>query len=344
MSTGTSGAPDEPIGSPPTPTELDVERDSDVPISTQIYWQLAYQIDSGRLLPGARLAPVREMGAALRVNPNTIRAVYRRLADAGYVTSRHGAGTHVADRPPQRRGAEALAGIVAEMLRRAAQAGFGADEVAAAAFAAASERKRPGPKVQILFAECTNADAGYDAARLSDAFPDVIDVEGTLLDDLPDRLDRFHYDLVATTTFHADEAQALVHGRVPVVAMLVGPGYLELVHEIAALRSGSRVGLVCASERGAENIAETLALSGTTGVELVSATIDAEQDLDLIDRTADVILLSREAIASGLAERFSRPDRVRRWSYEFDPAGIELLRRSIEHVMSSGRREAVPAG
>jgi DNA-binding transcriptional regulator YhcF (GntR family) len=344
MSTGTSGAPDEPIGSAPTPTELDVERDSDVPISTQIYWQLAYQIDSGRLLPGARLAPVREMGAALRVNPNTIRAVYRRLADAGYVTSRHGAGTHVADRPPQRRGAEALAGIVAEMLRRAAQAGFGADEVAAAAFAAASERKRPGPKVQILFAECTNADAGYDAARLSDAFPEVIDVEGTLLDDLPERLDRFHYDLVATTTFHADEAQALVHGRVPVVAMLVGPGYLELVHEIAALQSGSRVGLVCASERGAENIAETLALSGTTGVELVSATIDADQDLDLIDRTADVILLSREAIASGLAERFSRPERVRRWFYEFDPAGIELLRRSIEHVMTSRRREAVPAG
>ena len=344
MSTGTSGAPDEPIGPAPTTTDLDVERDSDVPISTQIYWQLAYQIDSGRLLPGARLAPVREMGAALRVNPNTIRAVYRRLADAGYVTSRHGAGTHVADRQPQRRGAEALAGIVAELLRRAAQAGFGADEVAAAAFAAASERKRPGPKVQVLFAECTNADAGYDAARLSDAFPDLIDVEGTLLDDLPDRLDRFHYDLVATTTFHADEAQALVHARVPVVAMLVGPGYLELVHEIAGLTSGSRVGLVCASERGAENIAETLSLSGTTGVELLSATIDDTEGLDLIDRTADVILLSREAIANGLDQRFERPERVRRWSYEFDPAGLELLRRSIEHVMTTRGREAVAAG
>jgi DNA-binding transcriptional regulator YhcF (GntR family) len=329
----------------PSTTELDVERDSDVPISTQIYWQLAYQIDSGRLLPGARLSPVRELGAALRVNPNTIRAVYRRLADAGYVTSRHGAGTHVADRPPQRRGTEALAGIVAEMLRRAAQAGFGADEVAAAAFAAASERKRPGPKVQVLFAECTNADAGYDAARLGDEFTDLIDVEGTLLDDLPDRLDRFHYDLVATTTFHADEAQALVHGRVPVVAMLVGPGYLELVHEIAGLRSGSRVGLVCASERGAENIAETLALSGTTGVELVSATIDDERELDLIDRTADVILLSREAIANGLDQRFDRPERVRRWSYEFDPAGLELLRRSIEHIAAARRADgvAVPA-
>ena len=341
MSTGTSGVPDDPLGSAPTAADLDVERDSDVPISTQIFWQLAYQIDSGRLLPGARLAPVREMGAALRVNPNTIRAVYRRLADAGYVTSRHGAGTHVADRPPQRRGAEALAGVVAEMLRRAAQAGFGADEVAAATFAAATERKRPGPKVQVLFAECTNADAGYDATRLGDAFPDLIDVEGALLDDLPERLDRFHYDLVATTTFHADEAQALVHARVPVVAMLVGPGYLELVHEIAGLSSGSRVGLVCASERGAENIAETLALSGTTGVELISATMEDERGIDLIDRTADVILLSREAIASGLDQRFDRPGRVRRWSYEFDPAGLELLRRSIEHVVAARRPEAI---
>jgi DNA-binding transcriptional regulator YhcF (GntR family) len=329
---------------PGSGSALDIERDSDVPISTQIFWQLAYQIDSGRLLPGARLAPVRELGAALRVNPNTIRAVYRRLADAGYVTSRHGAGTHVADRPPERRGAEALAGIVAEMLRRAAQAGFTADEAAAAAFAAATERKRPGARVQVLFAECTNADAGYDAARLVDAFPGQIDAEGTLLDDLPDRLDRFHYDLVATTTFHADEAQALVHGRVPVVAMLVGPGYVELVHEIAGLKAGSRVGLVCASERGAENMAETLALSGTTGVELLNAPVDDEEGLALVDRTADVILLSREAIAKGLEARFERPERIRQWSYEFDPSGLEFLRRAVEHVAATRRTEAVAAG
>src|SRR6185437_5788450 len=216
------------------------------------------------------LPPVRELGAALRVNPNTIRAVYRRLSDAGYVTSRHGAGTHVTERPPQRRGAEALAGIVAEMLRRAAQAGFSPDELAAATFAAATERKRPGPLVRVLFAECTTADAGYDAERLVDEFPGMIEAEGALL---ADRLDRFHYDIVATTTFHADEAQALVAGRVPVVAMLVGPAYVELVHEIAGLPEGSRIGVVCATDRGTDNIAETLSIAGTKGVEIVSATI-----------------------------------------------------------------------
>ena len=337
MSTGTMDPlPTQGAGGDPN---LDVERDSDVPISTQIYWQLAYKIESGRLQPGERLWPVRELGAALRVNPNTIRAVYRRLADNGYVTSRHGAGTVVADRTSHRRRPEALGGIVSEMLRRAAQAGFTPDEVAAAAYAAATERKRPGEQVHVLFAECTTADAGYDAERLNREFAGQIEAEGTLLDEIPERLDKFHYDLVATTTFHADEAQALVGGRMPVVAMLVGPGYVELVHEIAALPEGSRVGVVCASDRGTDNIAETLAIAGTKGVEIVSATIADTERLTLVDRTADLILMSREAIAQKLDQKVQRPERVRQWSYDFDPAGLELLRRAIERA-SAARRGA----
>jgi DNA-binding transcriptional regulator YhcF (GntR family) len=330
-------------------SSVDVERDSDVPISTQIYWQLAYQIDSGRLQPGVRLAPVRELGAALRVNPNTIRAVYRRLADAGYVTSRHGAGTVVANRAPHRGRPEALAGIVSEMLRRAAQAGYAADEVAAATYAAATERKRPGELVRVLFAECTTADAGYDAERLNAEFAGSIEAEGSLLEELPDRLDRFHYDLVATTTFHADEAQAFVRGRAPVVAMLVGPGYVEMVHEISALPEGSKVGVICASDRGAENIAETLAIAGTQGVEILAARMDDPVKVAIVDRSADLILMSRDALAAGLDRELDRPDRVRPWTYEFDPAGLELLRRAIEHAASARSRapertrEAVPA-
>src|SRR5919106_1005597 len=329
MSTGTMDSQPSQPGSDPN---LDVKRDSDVPISTQIYWQLAYKIESGRLQPGERLWPVRELGAALRVNPNTIRAVYRRLADSGYVSSRHGAGTVVSDRSVHRRRPEALGSIVSEMLRRAAQAGFTPDEVAAAAYAAASERKRPGEKVHVLFAECTTADAGYDAERLNRELSGQIEAEGTLLDELPERLQRFHYDLVATTTFHADEAQALVGGQAPVVAMLVGPGYVEMVHEISALPEGSRVGVVCASDRGTENIAETLAIAGTKGVELVSATIHDDERLAMIDRTADLILMSREALAQKLDQRLHRPERVRAWTYDFDPAALELLRRAIEHA------------
>ncbi len=336
MSSSRNG-PDEganrpaPMG-PSSDHQLDIERDSDVPISTQIYWQLAYQIESGRLQPGTRLPPVRELGAAMRVNPNTIRTVYRRLGEAGYVIGRHGAGTRVVERPPVRRGSDVLAGIVAETLRRAAQLGFAPDEVAQATFTAATARRRPGLLVHVLFAECTTADATFDAQRIVEAFPDRVAAAGVLLDEIPDRLDRYHYDLVATTTFHADEAKAFVRGRLPLVAMLVGPGYVDLVHEVAALPAGSRVGLVCGSQRGVENIAEVLETAGATGVEIISAVAHTETELDQVDRKADLVLLSREAMALGLEARFARPERLREWSYEFDPAALELLRRAVDRV------------
>ena len=55
----------------------------------------------------------------------------------------------------------------------------------------------------------------------------------------------------------------------------------------------------------------------------------------MIDRTADVILMSREALAQKLDQKLHRPERIRQWSYEFDPAGLEILRRAVEHVVAS---------
>ena len=97
---------------------------------------------------------------------------------------------------------------------------------------------------------------------------------------------------------------------------------------------------MCASDRGADNIRETLALSGTSGVEIVPALIDAPEDLGLVDRTADVILMSREALAAGLDQTFTRPERIRPWTYDFDPSGLELLRRAIDHVAATRPAEA----
>ena len=122
-----------------------------------------------------------------------------------------------------------------------------------------------------------------------------------------------------------------------------GPGYLELVHEIAVLPPGSRVGVVCATERGTDNIAETLALSGTLGVELIGATPDDDDGLEVVNRTADVVLMSREALAMGVDARFADKDRIRPWTYEFDPAGLEILRRAIDHVRAARREAQAPA-
>ena len=322
---------------------LDISRDSDVPISTQLYWQLAYQIDTDRLHPGSRLPTVRELGAILHVNPNTVRAVYKRLAEAGYVVSRQGAGTRVTARASQRRTSGALEGLVAELLRSAARSGYSADEVASAVYAVAAARKRPGPRVQILFVECTAADAQRAAERIADTFEGLGDADGVLIDGVDERLGRFHYDLVATSTFHADETIALVDGRAPVIAMLAAPSYAELLDEVRALPRGSTVGLVCATERSTQNIEQWLHESGTEGVELLTALQGDETALARADRTADLLLLTREALEIGLAARFGRHDRIREWTYDLDPAGLELLRRAVERIRAARGPEVAAA-
>jgi DNA-binding transcriptional regulator YhcF (GntR family) len=318
---------------------LDIARDSDVPISTQLYWQLAYQIDTGRLHPGARLPTVRELGAVLRVNPNTVRSVYRRLAEAGYVVSRQGAGTRVAARPPVRRTTGVLDGLVAELLRTAARAGYSADEVASAVYAAATERRRPGPRVHLLFVECTAADARRAAERIGEAFDGLAEVDGALIDTVVERLERHHFDLVATSTFHADETVALVAGRAPVIALMAAPSYAELLDEIGALPPGSTVGMVCSSTRSTANMVDWLARSGGR-TRLIEAVAGDDAALERVDEEADLLLLTREALEIGLAPRFHRPERIREWTYDLDPAGMELLRMAIERARAARAVEA----
>ena len=105
--------------------------------------------------------------------------------------------------------------------------------------------------------------------------------------------------------------------------------------------------MVCGSQRGVENIAEVLQLAGASGVEIISAVAHTEPEMEQVNREADLVLLSREAMALGLEARFERPERLREWTYEFDPAGLELLRRAIERVgpnASADAGEDVPEG
>ena len=224
---------------------------------------------------------------------------------------------------------------MADLLRTAARSGYSADEVASAVYSAAAERKRPGPRIEILFVECTTADAQRAAERIAELFEGLADADGVLIDLVDERLARFHYDLVATLTFHADETIALVNGRAPVIAMLAAPSYAELLDEVGALPRGSRIGLVCATERSTQNIAHWLSESGSGGVELLTALLGDEPALDLADRTADLLLLTREALEIGLASRFGRQERIREWTYDLDPAGIELLRHAIDRIRAA---------
>src|SRR3954470_9644875 len=81
--------------------DLRVNRDGDVPVGTQLAWQVQALITNGRLRPGEQLPSVRRLAEVAGVNVNTVRAVYERLEGEGFVLSRHGRGTFVAESVPQ---------------------------------------------------------------------------------------------------------------------------------------------------------------------------------------------------------------------------------------------------
>lgn len=112
--------------------DIALDRESDVPLGTQLAWRLRAAIASGGLSQGDRLPPVRELAAAAGVNVNTVRAVYARLAEQGVVVSEHGRGTFVGARGGEEPG---LGELAARAARDAARHGVDPRELAAVLYA-----------------------------------------------------------------------------------------------------------------------------------------------------------------------------------------------------------------
>ncbi len=69
-------------------------------LSARIYRQLHAAVMDGRLRPGERLPPTRELARQLDVSRNTVALAYERLTAEGFLVGRVGAGTFVCDNPP----------------------------------------------------------------------------------------------------------------------------------------------------------------------------------------------------------------------------------------------------
>ena len=114
------------------PPEVAPDRGSGEPLYRQIYRNLRAAILSGRLEAGTRLPSTRAAASELGVGRNTVVAVFEQLADEGFVSSRVGAGTLVAE-------------VDAQVIRRSLQsnrqdAGGRSDSSTAAGPGALSER------------------------------------------------------------------------------------------------------------------------------------------------------------------------------------------------------------
>lgn len=72
-----------------------MEFDNNKPIYIQIADNICDRILSGQIKPGDRIASVREYGAEIGVNPNTVVRSYEVLSSRGVITTQRGIGFFV---------------------------------------------------------------------------------------------------------------------------------------------------------------------------------------------------------------------------------------------------------
>jgi GntR family transcriptional regulator len=78
-----------------SPVEFRLDPDSGVPTYLQLVQQVEHALRLGYLRPGDQLPKVRDVVAALTINPNTVLKAYKELETKGLATGRPGQGTFV---------------------------------------------------------------------------------------------------------------------------------------------------------------------------------------------------------------------------------------------------------
>lgn len=113
---------------------LTLDPDDPTPPYEQLRRQLADLITAGRLGPGDRLPPLRQLAGDLGVAVGTVARTYRELEQEGLLTTRRGGGTRVAadGRAPTRDRRKLLGGMAADFVTRARSLGFTDEEIVGA--------------------------------------------------------------------------------------------------------------------------------------------------------------------------------------------------------------------
>lgn len=77
---------------------ISIDPASGIPPFEQVRDAIRAQVESGELVPGFRLPPVRTLATSLDLAPNTVARAYKELEALGIVETRGRAGTFVAGR------------------------------------------------------------------------------------------------------------------------------------------------------------------------------------------------------------------------------------------------------
>ena len=113
--------------------EIQIDKNSRVPLYNQIKDQIKGLIHAGQVKTGDQLPTIRELSVDLSVNLNTVALAYRDLVNEGVIITARGKGTFVAGTPGEEEmkaiRQEKLNTLITELLHETDRLGYIREEV-----------------------------------------------------------------------------------------------------------------------------------------------------------------------------------------------------------------------
>ncbi|WP_307796046.1 GntR family transcriptional regulator [Amycolatopsis sp. 195334CR] len=255
---------------------LQVSRDSDVPIYRQLVTQLSFMIESGELAAGQVLPSSRLLADNLHINRNTVARAYADLGERGLVETRGRGGTVVTGFGQGRAGARDRArSILAEATRACVDLGLTAAEIQA--LVASLALRAEDDLLKVAFVECNADRAKYFAGELAEHLG--LKVKPLVLGEF----EPGPADLVLTTFFHLAEVRGLWRRTGTEVVAIVAAPHVRTLVRIAAVAPDRTVGIWYSTEDQAVSIRDSLAQSGLRNIKVLHGVADEDiEDVDLV--------------------------------------------------------------
>lgn len=331
--------------------DLQINRQSQLPIHVQLQAQLTHMIQAGQLSPGTQLPTVRQLAGYLRINRNTAARVFADLGRAGYLVCQKGRGSFVAQArsgdgpaPPRM---SSLVRVVDEAMQRATRLGFSATEFATALYTRAQTTPTAEPtKLRALFTECNLPQLRQFSREVEQAVP--LRVDGLLIPELERTSRRSsgclrRYALVITTFWHVHEVQNLLRKANIEVVGLMADASLETLMRLTALPEGTKVGVACSEWTGSQNVRLSIENAGLKNIQLVMGCGAEPESLKRMLKEVRVV------VCSSLVAKKVRAVAPRRVEIIVDDrtlneGGLEMLRQRLARLTAGLPAQETPRG
>jgi DNA-binding transcriptional regulator YhcF (GntR family) len=301
-----------------------------ISINAQITEQIKMMIAMGNLKPGDALPTVIQLSEYLHLNHNTIALVYANLAELGYLVTRKGRGTFVANTAvvQQAQSRQHIYQLLDQAFLAAAQVGLSPSDFGVAAYArAVMLNQHPVVLPQVAFVECFQHDSDSYLHTIQEeigsrvTFLQLEDLEF----DQPMALTKLHSaDIVITTTQHIWRVTEITAPEQEVIG--VGAQVeLQLLGQIAALPSNTQVLLVSRGGADGEYMKQMLEQAGISHLKYQVLGIECfQQYLQLLDN-ADVVCASA-AVYDYVRKLSPKFTKVMKFSFGIDRASAIVLK------------------